>query len=165
MCEIAELPKFTKQPLSQTSFVDKTLELKCQATGDPPPGISWTKDGKTVKYNNRYGCILKPNVWALYLSWACKAFSIKIETFRCYCKCFYIISIDFVVSMDHSPDFLDRDCFFKRDVSVLSLKTFIFLGANKFFMQYVQRQFYYLRLIYEFSIFEMFEGSVKLHCV
>lgn len=42
---IVTFPRFTKTPANVTVRTGETVTLNCAATGDPPPEISWTKDG------------------------------------------------------------------------------------------------------------------------
>ncbi|XP_022820279.1 leucine-rich repeats and immunoglobulin-like domains protein 3 [Spodoptera litura] len=42
---IVTFPRFTKTPTNITVKTGETVTLNCAATGDPPPEISWKKDG------------------------------------------------------------------------------------------------------------------------
>ncbi|XP_035436746.2 leucine-rich repeats and immunoglobulin-like domains protein 3 [Spodoptera frugiperda] len=42
---IVTFPRFTKTPTNVTVKTGETVTLNCAATGDPPPEISWKKDG------------------------------------------------------------------------------------------------------------------------
>ncbi|KAJ8722802.1 hypothetical protein PYW07_003982 [Mythimna separata] len=42
---IVTFPRFTKTPTNVTVKTGDTVTLNCAATGDPPPEISWKKDG------------------------------------------------------------------------------------------------------------------------
>lgn len=42
---IVTFPRFTKTPMNVTVKTGETVTLNCAATGDPPPEISWKKDG------------------------------------------------------------------------------------------------------------------------
>uniref|UniRef100_A0A2A4JQA6 Ig-like domain-containing protein n=1 Tax=Heliothis virescens TaxID=7102 RepID=A0A2A4JQA6_HELVI len=42
---IVTFPRFTKMPTNVTVKTGETVTLNCAATGDPPPEISWKKDG------------------------------------------------------------------------------------------------------------------------
>ena len=55
MSEEAELrvespPRIVESPDSLTVARGVELELQCSATGDPPPIISWLKDGHQVRH-------------------------------------------------------------------------------------------------------------------
>ncbi|KAL3275369.1 hypothetical protein HHI36_020136 [Cryptolaemus montrouzieri] len=55
--KIAELktkpPKFKYKPYNIEAFVGSTIEMPCQAEGDPSPGIQWQKDGATMQRTGR----------------------------------------------------------------------------------------------------------------
>ena len=42
-------PRIVEAPDSVTAARGAELELQCSATGDPPPIISWLKDGHQVR--------------------------------------------------------------------------------------------------------------------
>jgi len=41
-------PRLTRKPSNQTVIETGTVTFYCNATGNPVPKITWTKDGKTV---------------------------------------------------------------------------------------------------------------------
>ena len=43
-------PRIVESPDSLTVARGVELELQCSATGDPPPIISWLKDGHQVRH-------------------------------------------------------------------------------------------------------------------
>ena len=48
MLFVAVAPSLTSKPKDQTISEGVTATFHCNATGNPTPNITWTKDGKTV---------------------------------------------------------------------------------------------------------------------
>ena len=46
--KIADKPEITAHPKNVTTTEGDILTLSCNATGNPEPGISWTKDGSPI---------------------------------------------------------------------------------------------------------------------
>ena len=44
----ADQPKITAQPQNNTATEGENVTLSCNASGNPTPSISWTKDGSAV---------------------------------------------------------------------------------------------------------------------
>ena len=49
---VTDQPKITVHPKSETTTEGNNLTLSCDATGNPVPTISWTKDGSAVDTSN-----------------------------------------------------------------------------------------------------------------
>ena len=49
---IADKPEITVHLLNETKTEGKTVTLSCDATGNPVPTISWTRNGSSVDASN-----------------------------------------------------------------------------------------------------------------
>ena len=45
---VTDQPKITAQPQNKTPTEGENVTLSCNATGNPTPSISWTKDGSAL---------------------------------------------------------------------------------------------------------------------
>ena len=53
LLSVADQPKIKVHPKAETTTEGNNLILFCNATGNPVPTVSWTKDGSPISSNSR----------------------------------------------------------------------------------------------------------------